>query len=105
MPEDPGEGIADVTPTSSVDSEQKSPHLALTDYQRTTEGLLAAYVAVEFGRITGSVDARQAAGYAAQVTDNSRLLAGSSARSHLALLRGQVEWLRGLPVGSGELRW
>jgi hypothetical protein len=105
VPEDgPGDFHA-VTPTGNRDSERKSPHLELTDYQRTNEGLLAAYVAVEFGRVTGSVDARRAAAYAAQVTDNSRALATGSARSHMSLLRGQLRWLRGLPVGSGELQW
>jgi hypothetical protein len=79
MPEDPSGEIAGVTPSTGVDSERKSPVLVLTDYERQTEGLLAAHVAVEYGRVTGLVDARRAAGYAAQVTDNSRLLAGRSA--------------------------
>jgi hypothetical protein len=106
MPEDghPGDfhGLA---PTDGLVSGRKSPIVELTEQERVMEHMIGAHLAAEYLRLRPLADARAAAAYAAQVTDNSRALATGSARSHMSLLRGQLRWLRGLPVGSGELQW
>jgi hypothetical protein len=110
MPEDPGGEFRGVTPTTGADSGQKSPLLELNEAQRRQEHLYAAALAGEFGRIKfGRVyplaSARIASRYASTVVDNSRALAAGNPRVHMGLLRGQLRWLRSLPMGSGELRW
>jgi hypothetical protein len=102
-PDEPGfeSGVAStpVRPADRLSGPLKVIPVELSEAQRTTEGLLAAHVAVEFGRVTGSFDARGAARYASQVADNSRLLACGSARTHLGLMRHMVGWLRSLQPG------
>ena len=75
------------------------PRLVLTEEQRRREHVLAAAVAIEFIRIAQPSDSRVTARYAASAVDNSRLLCAGSPRLHLSLLRGQLRWLRSLPVG------
>jgi hypothetical protein len=73
--------------------------LVLSPQQRTHEALTAAAISLEYGRIVGAADARRAAGYAAQVVDNSRKLNAGNPRLHLKLLVAHCNWLRTLPEG------
>jgi hypothetical protein len=77
-----------------------APRMLLSDSQWRAEHVLAAWIAVEHARLTGAADSRTTTGYVNQVVDNSRLLSGGNPRLHLNLLRSQVHWLRGLPVGA-----
>lgn len=83
----------------------KSSTLVLSDDQRQLEAMIAASLALEFGRVEVLADSRSAAAYSASVVDKSRALSAGIARSHMSLLRGQLKWLRGLRPGSAELRW
>jgi hypothetical protein len=103
VPDDgPGE-VADVAPTGNKDSAPKSTCLVLTADQAQLEALYASAVSLEYIRVRRPVDSRCAAAYAAQVVDNSRLLAGGDPRLHLNLMRSQIRWLRSLRVGSSQL--
>jgi hypothetical protein len=77
-----------------------APRLLLSDEQHRRECVLAAAIAIEFIRVVAPSDSRTTARYAATTVDNSRALCAGSPRLHLSLLRRQLKWLRGLPVGA-----
>jgi hypothetical protein len=87
----------------SGEADARSSTLVLSDDQRQLEAMIAAALAVEHARLVPLGDARAAAGYAAMVVDNSRVLAAGNARVHLNLLRSQLRWARSLKPG--ELTW
>ena len=106
IPEDPGEGIAAVTPTDGQGFERKSTRLGamVEARERQLEAMLAASFAIEYARLVPLADGRAAARYSSTVVDNSRLLSGGNPQRHASLLRHQLRWLRSLPIGSPELR-
>lgn len=79
--------------------------LLLSEHDRRMEHMLGYHLALELARVRPFTDSQSAARYAATTIDNSRALCGGNPKRHINLLRGQLGWLRKLPVGSSELRW
>ena len=86
---DPSGEFSDVAPVTKQENDQKSARLLLSDSDRTRDALLASRIAVEHIRIVAPPNPSVTAAYAAQVVDNSRLLAGGDARHRRAASSGR----------------